>query len=663
MYTFRYGGKMGRQYSLSISNDQIVVRTNSRIALLSERPFEAAPVSAAARELLSNFELAAAFRDAGVEILQAKVARGAKSLRDRSRAVLKKEPEIEFAGRVLIDPQVNRPVIYTENFFIKFDGDQSATACRKVIKKYGLIIKRELEYARNAFFIAAPEDTGLKIFEIAKDLLREPGVELCHPELIREARRRAAFAPQWHLKRTSINGQVVDEHAHVEAAWQASDGTGVIIAVVDDGVDLDHQEFRSSAKIVAPRDVTRNTDNPRPGNGNNHGTACSGVACADGNFGASGVAPRARLMPIRLASDLGSQAEADAFVWAAQNGADVISCSWGPMDGDFTDDSDPLHNQNVPLPDSTRLAMDFAINNGRNGKGCVICFAAGNGNESVDNDGYASYEKVIAVAACNDRGKKSPYSDFGNAVWCSFPSNNFFPSITPGIWTTDRSGQLGYNPGINSNRGDAAGNFTNNFGGTSSACPGVAGVAGLIIARNPNLRWDEVKDIIKRSCDRIDTGGGQYDANGHSPFYGFGRVNALKAVQLAVPPQPATVAIGTAVRDVPIRDLRTARLELPIADTGVIKSIKVSVDIEHTYIGDLIVSVKPPAAAGVAPVILHSREGGSANNIKITYDEISTPGLTALKNKSPQGTWELIVEDKDRQDTGKIRSFTLEIGF
>ena len=94
MYTFKYGGKMGKQYSLSISNDQIVVRTNSRIALLSERPFEAAPVSAAARELLSNFELAAAFRDAGVEILQAKVERGAKSLRDRSRALLKKEQDL-----------------------------------------------------------------------------------------------------------------------------------------------------------------------------------------------------------------------------------------------------------------------------------------------------------------------------------------------------------------------------------------------------------------------------------------------------------------------------------------------------------------------------------------------------------------------------------------
>jgi len=91
-----------------------------------------------------------------------------------------------------------------------------------------------------------------------------------------------------------------------------------------------------------------------------------------------------------------------------------------------------VHNQVVPLPDSTRLAIDYAI---RSGKGCVILFAAGNGNESVDN---ASYEKVIAVAACNNRGARAAY--YGKAIWCAFPSSNGLPSLTPGVWTTDRSG-------------------------------------------------------------------------------------------------------------------------------------------------------------------------------------------------------------------------------
>src|SRR5262249_3672086 len=180
---------------------------------------------------------------------------------------------------------------------------------------------------------------------------------------------------------------------------------------------------------------------------------CAGVACADGRFGASGVAPKARLMPLRMPLSLNSQRLADAFVWAADHGADVISNSWGPEDGLWFRPNDPRHSRAVALPDNIRLAIDHAVGNGRGGKGCVILFAAGNGNESVDLDGYASYEKVLAVAACNDRGKRSVYSDFGNAVFCSFPSNDFAyasesrpPPLTPGIWTVDRTGRAGYNP-------------------------------------------------------------------------------------------------------------------------------------------------------------------------------------------------------------------------
>ena len=660
MYSFRYGGKNGKRYSLATSNDQVVVRTNNRSAVAGPRPFEVSPLSDKARAVLDDFELSARFRDAGVEVLRTKVSRGSKSLRDKARAILKKEPEIEFAGRVLVSPQSERPVLYTENFFVKFDGDQSATVCRKVLKSHKLTIKNELEYARNAYFVAAPEDTGLVIFDIAEKLLKEPSVELCHPELIRESRQRSAFPQQWHLKKTTISGTQVDAHANVEAAWSLSTGQGATIAIIDDGVDIDHQEFRSLGKVIAPRDVTRKINNPRPGNGDNHGTACAGVACADGNFGASGVAPKSRLIPIRLASVLGSQAEADAFVWAAQNGADVISCSWGPEDGVWFRPEDPRHNQFVPLPDSTRLAMDFAVNQGRNGKGCVILFAAGNGNESVDNDGYASYSKVTAVAACNDRGKRSAYSDFGGAVWCSFPSNHGHPSLTPGIWTTDRTGSLGYNPG-HPLQGDGGGHYTNDFGGTSSACPGVAGVAALVISRNPSLRWDQVRDILKQSCDKIDQAGGNYDANGRSSLYGFGRVNAKRAVELAMPPQPDPLVIRAVVQDVPIKDLNTSKLDLAVADTRTIKSIKVSVDIEHTYIGDLIVSVKPPATTGANAIVLHNREGGALDNVKKTYDEVNAPGLVALKGKVPQGTWTLIVEDKEKQDTGRIRSFSLEM--
>ncbi|MEM6380040.1 MAG: S8 family serine peptidase, partial [Bacteroidota bacterium] len=102
--------------------------------------------------------------------------------------------------------------------------------------------------------------------------------------------------------------------------------------------------------------------------------------------------------------------------------------------------------------------------------------------------------------------------------------------LTSGIWTTDRSGRAGYNQGM-ANDGDLAGDYTNSFGGTSSSCPGVAGVVALMLAANPNLTWQEVRMIIKNSCDKIDAEFGDYDASGHSPFYGYGKINAGKALE------------------------------------------------------------------------------------------------------------------------------------
>jgi subtilisin family serine protease len=662
MFSVRYGGKKGPVLRLAESNAHLVVRTCSRAPLAFGRAFGTTSLREDSRDALAPFESISRYSEAGVEVLRLRDGKRSRSLRDRARKILKKDRALEFAGRVLVAPKSGRHYVYTENFFVQFDPELSATACKKLLADFGLTVKRPLGYARNAYFAEAPAKTGFKVFAIAEKLLLHPKVELCHPELIRDRRVRRAFDDQWHLKKTKVGGNVVDAHASVEAAWTLSQGEGTIIAVIDDGVDIDHEEFAGSAKIVAPRDVTRDTDNPRPrGMHDNHGTACAGVACANGNFGASGVAPKARLMPIRLASDLGSQDEAEAFVWAADHGADVISCSWGPTDGDFENASDPLHAHVEPLPDSTRLAIEYAVTNGRGGRGCVVLFAAGNGGESVDNDGYASYAKVIAVAACNDHGKKAPYSDHGAAVFCAFPSNQYYPSLTPGIWTTDRTGGLGYNPGV-PDRGDAAGKYTNDFGGTSSACPGAAGVAALVLSRNPELRWDQVRDILGRSADKIDVTGGAYNAHGRSPLYGHGRLNARRAVELAAPKtETAPKLVLSAVQNRPVKDFKKATLTITAPETPAIVSLTVGVVLEHTWVGDLRVRLRPPSALGIAPIVLHDHEGGGVVNLKRAYDLASTPELAACIGRKATGKWTLEVSDDAARDEGVLRSFTLEL--
>ncbi|MCS6929840.1 MAG: S8 family serine peptidase [Saprospiraceae bacterium] len=528
MYEVRFGGKKGKKSQilrLEVSPDLLVVRTKDN------KQLEEAPLRRESREVLDATEEVIAFPEAGVSVRRVQDDEDPVAKRDEMRTVLKQDESLRFAGRVLQEVESGNIVLYTENFFVKFHDDVSPERCQALLNKYSLTVKSQLPFAPNAYFVRAAEGTGTKVFELAEQLLAEKEVEYCHPELVQERRFKGAHPLQWHLVEATINGRVVKQHVDIEAAWKHTRGKGITIAIIDDGVDVAHPEF--VGRIVHPYDATLNSLDGSPKSPDDkHGTACAGVACAAGlPGGASGTAPEANLMPIRLRSGLGSMAEANAFTWAADHGADVISCSWGPSDGDWWNPMDPLHNRVTPLPDSTRLAMEYALTKGRNGKGCVILFAAGNGNESADNDGYVSFPPIITVSACNDTGKRCVYSDFGKCVWVCFPSADYgwrafrHPApLTEGLRTTDRQGGEGY----------ATEGYVNSFGGTSAACPGMAGIVALMLAVNPQLTPSEVKELIRRSCVRIDEAGGEYDARGHSIYYGYGRIHAGLAVENAL---------------------------------------------------------------------------------------------------------------------------------
>jgi subtilisin family serine protease len=542
MYTYTFGGKKGKKHTLKESSNRVVVRTRNA------RKFNNAIYSKEGKDILKDFDIEAEFPEADVTILKTKeTVEDELKIRDEARSALKKEPELKFAGRVLVDNDEKTPVIYTENLFIKFHDEIKTDDCEKILAENNLSIKQKLDYSANTYFVGTPENTGLMIFEIAEKLLLLKEVEYCHPELIRKRGYRTIHPQQWHLQKATINGVEINANVKADLAHKITTGENITIAIIDDGFDIDHPEFNIPGKVVHSRDVTLGTNNPRPGNYNDHGTACAGVATASG-IKASGVAPKATFMPIRLDSNLGSIAEANAFKWACDHGADIISCSWGPTDGDWSNPNDPTHTRLVELPDSTRLAMDYAMTKGRNGKGCIITFAAGNGNEKIEFDGYANYNKVIAVAASNDTNKRSIYSDYGNNVWCCFPSNDigYAPlrhpdPLTPGIYTTDRMNSAGY----------SAGNYTNDFGGTSSACPGAAGSIALILSANPELTIQQVKDIIKETAEKIDKENGKYDSTGHSIYYGYGKIDAEKAVkkalELKTTPTESTVKIKSAL--------------------------------------------------------------------------------------------------------------------
>lgn len=180
MVTYTIGGKDGQKISLRESKNKIVVRTKNA------RKLNEAVFSEAGKDILKKFDVEAEFPEADITVLQAKEDPTKAVLRDAARSVLNAEPEVRFAGRVLVENESNKPVLYTENFFIKFWDTVTADRCEEIKKENNLSIKQKLDFATNAYFAGAPENTGLEVFQIADFLLQLPEVELCHPELIRK---------------------------------------------------------------------------------------------------------------------------------------------------------------------------------------------------------------------------------------------------------------------------------------------------------------------------------------------------------------------------------------------------------------------------------------------------------------------------------------------
>jgi len=301
----------------------------------------------------------------------------------------------------------------------------------------------------------------------------------------------------------------------VADAWSVTRGAGTVLAVVDTTVDVDeHPAFAGRTLPEYRASGDRNLANS--GALRTHGAKVAGLALANSRH-VTGVAPDAMLLPVSVPT-LGTgnnHPEADALRWAANAGADVICCAWGPH----------LEAGRYSLPSTVHEALDYCVTEGRHGKGCVLVFAAGNDGIDVALNGFATHSGVIAVGACNAHGRRPSYSNPGSALWCVYTSND--PHDPTGASTRYRTTA----PAGSLLLGESF--YSSAFGFTSAACAIVAGACALILSTNPELTSAEVKDVLRASCERVDIEGGSYDADGHSPYYGYGRPDIGYAVRLA----------------------------------------------------------------------------------------------------------------------------------
>ena len=568
-----------------------------------------------------------------------------------------------------------------------------------IANRFNLVLDQPVTGMLNTFIFLVSKQAKQNPIKITNQLQKLSEVLAAEPNIIIEQEphyrpKDSLYAQQWYLNHNGGNQLVAGSHISVEQAWDTTRGVrSIIVAVVDDSFDLNHPDFQGNGKIVAPRDLKENDFLPLPGEKEtSHGTACAGLAVAEENgAGIVGVAPGCAMMPIRTTGFLDDQSIEDVFNWTVEKGASVISCSWGASAVYF------------PLSIRQRAAISHAATNGRNGKGCVIVFAAGNTNRPINGtineqnwpknivkgntnwlSGFAVHPDVITVSASTSLNKKAAYSNWGDNISVCAPSNNAPPGMwfqetgfvytQPaivsslfglGILTADQLGAAGYD----------AGNFTNNFGGTSSATPIVAGVAALVLSANPDLTAQQVKQILQDTADKIidnspdpqlNIDGGTYDSNGHSQWFGYGKVNAAKAVRLAKQmgvvaqiTNEQTQVKNTQVVNIPDNDQQGIKSTIAINEAANIGDIQVTVNITHDFLGDLEIYLIAP---NNQRILLQSRTLGRRNQLQNTYTVRSHPALKQLLSLPAQGNWELQVIDYAALDVGKLNHWELVIG-
>lgn len=387
-------------------------------------------------------------------------------------------------------------------------GIKDRNRTQELLAKYDLTLLREDD--RRVLARIKPDGD---IFALCDKLDAEESVDFAEPDFITIGRHMPArfTGPTPTAVDPLLPGQYAMRITGAIDAQTIQPGRPAIrIAILDEGVDTSHPDLR--AAVVASYDTVDQDTYQEPNPWDSHGTSCAGLAAAvPGNgIGIRGAGAGCSIVSVRIAYSTGIDKPwvttfdqiAEGIKWAWKDAkADILSNSWGG---------------NLP---SSAIAdeLEQARTLGRDGFGCVVVIAAGNDFRGVNFPG--NLPNVLTVSASNEFDEiKTPSSHDGEAGWgtCHGPEVSV---AAPGVHnlTTDISGA----------NGDVVGDYKSNFNGTSSATPIVAGICGLLLSAKSSLRETEVRRIICETADKI----GQYPyVAGRNDFAGFGRINALAAL-------------------------------------------------------------------------------------------------------------------------------------
>ena len=458
------------------------------------------------------------------------------------------------------------------------------------------------------------------------------------------------YGCQWHLNNDDQFRNSGGYDIRVEEVWPTYTGSGINVAVVDDGMHFTHEDLTDNVDASLNHNYDPDLTDIYHLLRMDHGTAVAGlIAAKDNSLGVRGVAPEATIYGYNY---LVKQSDANVADAMSRNSATtaISNNSWGSRDY-----GRPQHVSAV-----WEMAVVDGVTNGYGGKGVFYIFSGGNGGEDDDHsnlDEQNNFYAVTAVCAVGYDDIRSDYSEAGANLWVCGPSSSGRMG-QPRIATTD-----------NGNR------YWGRFGGTSAAAPIVSGVVALIREANNALTWRDVKLILAASARKNDpdnTGwvegafkyGSATDRYNFNHEYGFGMVDAKAAVDLASTWTNVRgfreITSESSVINLPIPDLPSSGTPTTVTASltvdpyvEFVEFVEVNAHFNHPYFRDLTVELVSPSGAVSTLSPFAPVRGSLTTEFRF--------GSARHLGEDAAGEWTLRIKDLDRRWSGMLMSWGLTI--
>ncbi|XP_068612958.1 furin-like [Brachionichthys hirsutus] len=541
--------------------------------------------------------------------------------------------------------------VFTNTWAVQVDG--GAEEADRIAREHGFINHGNVFGDYYHFRHHSVEKRALSGHrEMHVRLQKEPQVLWVEQQVVKKRKKRDVyedptdpdFSKQWYLSTPT------HQDLNTKVAWaEGYTGRGVVVTILDDGIEKDHPDLNSNYDPEASYDVNDGDADPQPRytqrNENRHGTRCAGEVAAVANNGVCGVgvAYNAKIGGVRmLDGEVTDVVEAHSLSLNPQH-IHVYSASWGPED------------DGKSLDGPARLAKEAffqGITMGRDGRGSIFVWASGNGGREQDNcncDGYTNSIYTLSISSTTQSGNVPWYSEP-----CASTLATTFSSGNPGekqIVTTDLRQKC-----------------TDSHTGTSASAPLAAGIIALSLEANMNLTWRDMQHLVVRTAQPGHLGATDWKTNGVgrrvSHSYGYGLLDAGAMVALAqnwttVGPQHQCVhAMLTEPRDVGNKlvfsksvDACWGRPEY----VGSLEHVQARLTLSHNQRGKLAIHLISPL--GTCSTLLFPRPNDFSSEGFNDWSFMTTHSW----DEDPQGEWTLEIENvlPNGRDYGVLSQFTL----